>query len=220
MSEFELPQIDRRTTLAWLAAAASWSTLHGRALAIGHQRSVPTKFLHVAQGYGSDPDLVHPKVPWSRTLSREQLRQCAVLADLILPPTPGAPAPSAVGVADFIDEWVSAPYSTQVKDRPVILTGLAWLDEEARRRFHKSWVTSRENECTQLLNDIASPVAESEGQHRFFQRVRYLIVGAYYSTEAGWQDIGYIGNVALSAFPPVAPNVVAILEERLQRLGV
>ncbi len=40
-----------------------------------------------------------------------------------------------VGVPDFIDEWVSAPYEAQQKDGKVIRAGLAWIDDEAKKRF-------------------------------------------------------------------------------------
>ena len=30
----------------------------------------------------------------------------------------------------------------------------------------------------------------------FFKRFRALTIGAYYTTEAGFKDLGYIGNVA------------------------
>ena len=155
-------------------------------------------------------------------MSPDQLRQFAVLADLILPPSVGSPPPSAVGVADFVDEWVSAPYERQLKDRPVILDGLETLNEEALRRFQKSWLACAEAARTQLVDDIAAPPADSARarQHQFFLRARYLIVGAYYSTAAVWKDIGYLGNVPLTAFPPVAPEVVALLELRLKKLGV
>ena len=222
MSDILLTRVNRRTTLAWLATAAAWSSVHNKALAIGTGASKTTRFLPIAKGYGSDPDLLHPHVTWDRAMSAEQLRQCAVLADLILPPSAGAPAPSAVGVADFVDEWVSAPYEQQLKDRPVILDGLAALDAQALRRFKTSWLTCTAAERTQLLDEIAAPTADAAraGQHQFFLRARYLVVGAYYSTEAGWKDIGYVGNVPLTAFPPVAPEVVALLELRLKKLGV
>ena len=222
MSEVLLTRIDRRTTLAWLAAAAACYSIPGAVFGADGDPSRTTRFRAVAKGYGSDPDLIHPRVTWDRTMTPDQLRQCAVLSDLILPPSLGSPAPSALGVADFVDEWLSAPYETQLRDRPVILDGLAELDAQSARRFNKSWLASDASERTQLLDEIAVQTAGAGGerQHQFFLRVRYVIVGAYYSTEAGWRDIGYLGNVALTAFPPVAPQVEALLEQRLKKLGV
>jgi choline dehydrogenase-like flavoprotein len=42
-------------------------------------------------------------------------------------------APSAMGIVDFIDDWVSAPYETQRKHRTVIEDGLAMVDDELRK---------------------------------------------------------------------------------------
>jgi Gluconate 2-dehydrogenase subunit 3 len=63
-----------------------------------------------------------------------QLQHTAVLGDLILPGSTTAPAPSALGIPDFVDEWVSAPYPEQLEDRKTILEGLRWMDAEASRR--------------------------------------------------------------------------------------
>ena len=65
--------------------------------------------LLTATGYGTDPDLHHPTVPWPSTLTPHQLQLTTVLADLILPGMPGSPAPSVLGISDFVAEWVSAP---------------------------------------------------------------------------------------------------------------
>src|SRR5688572_17817433 len=101
-----VPKVSRRATLQWLMAAAALSAIpqHARARGATAQSS---------QGYGTDPDLNQPVVPWERTMTTLQLQLTAVLADLILPATDTAPAPSAVGIPDFIDEWVSAPYPEQ-----------------------------------------------------------------------------------------------------------
>ena len=222
MSDFQLPVIDRRTTLAWLAAAASWSGLHHRALAVTAPQGKTTRYNPVAKGYGTDPNLVKPRVTWERTMSQAQRQQYAVLADTLLPPAGAAPAPSAAGVTDYLDEWISAPYAQQRKDRPVILDGLAGLEAESQHRFGKAWVRTSENERTALLDEIARAPAAADGEraHHFFLRARALTVGIYYCTEVGWRDIGYVGNVPLTAFPPVAPEVAAIIEGRLKKLGL
>ncbi len=47
---------------------------------------------------------------WPLTLTPAQRRLAAVLVDLIIPADEHSPSAPAVGVVDFIDEWVSAPY--------------------------------------------------------------------------------------------------------------
>ena len=43
---------------------------------------------------------------------------------------------------------------------------------------------------------------------QFFSRFRDLTVGGFYSTPAGRQDLGYIGNVPLSKFDPPPPELL------------
>jgi hypothetical protein len=59
-----------------------------------------------------------------------------------------------------------------------------------------------------------------ENTRVFFRRFRALTIGAYYTTEAGFKDIGYIGNVSRASDPGPSDAVKAALEIRLQKLGL
>ncbi|MET7846258.1 hypothetical protein ABZT45_48930, partial [Streptomyces sp. NPDC005356] len=59
------------------------------------------------QGYGTDPNLVTPHTPWSRTLSERERALVGALADIVLPGAAEYPAPSAMGIADFFDDWAA-----------------------------------------------------------------------------------------------------------------
>jgi len=114
-----------------------------------------------------------------------------------------------VGVVDFIDEWVSAPYPAGQRDRPVVLEGLAWLDAEARRRYARGFVELHGEEQRAICDEIccewrAAP--ERREAARFFALYRNLTAGGFYSTPAGREDLGYIGNVPRASFdgPPAA----------------
>jgi hypothetical protein len=204
--------MDRRTTLKWIVAAgaalpamdqAAWA---GRA---AHSAS-PTSAV-AAKGYGSDPDvqkLYNPGDLWPLTLSASQRVHVAVLCDLIIPHDEHSPSASAVGVVDFIDEWVSAPYPQQVKDRAMILEGLTWLDAQARRRYGAPFVKLSDGQRTAICDDIcyadhAKPRFTEAAQ--FFARFRSLTAGGFYSSPQGTQDLQYIGNVPLAQFdgPPL-----------------
>lgn len=190
-----------------------------------------------AQGYGTDPDLNHPVVPWSRTMTAHQLDVTAVLADLILPGTGSAPAPSTLGIAEFVDEWISAPYPDQQADRSVVLDGLRWIDEESRRRWQNEFMQLSSQRQLQLLDltllasqrssatsDATSPLKRIEPRDgvsgSFFPRFRFLVAGAYYTTKEGFKDIGYVGNVALPSYPPVTERERSILDKELRKLGI
>ena len=95
-----------------------------------------------AQGYGKDPNLMKVYASgelWPLTLTKEQRATATALCDLIIPADDTSPAASSVGVVDFIDEWISAPYPEHAVDRKTVLDGLSWIDGEAQRRFNTTF---------------------------------------------------------------------------------
>lgn len=202
------PKIDRRTAIAWVGVVGAATAVGAGVVVYGRKHGGRTA---EAKGYGTDPKLVKPeKAPWPRILSAEELQTAAIFCDFILPASGAAPAATALGVPDFIDEWVSAPYPDQVKDRPIILAGLKALSGK---------VLGKDAGARQAAL-AALPAATDETTRTFFRRFRSLTVGAYYTTEVGFKDIGYIGNVARSADPGPSAEVKAALEARLQKLGL
>jgi hypothetical protein len=127
-------------------------------------------------------------------------------------------------VHDFIDEWISAPYAQQRHDREIILAGLEWLEQQSRSRYGKSFASAENDQAIELLDLIAHPsqaAAELTNFVEFFDRFRYLAVGAFYTTEAGIEDIGYVGNVPISgAYPGPSDEAMAHLGGVLEQLGL
>ena len=207
MSTEDLPRMDRRTALKWMLTAAASTALAphlGRA-----QAAAPA-----AKGYGTDPDLVrhyNPGELWPLTFTDGQRRTAAALCDVIIPADDRSPAASAVGVVDFIDEWISAPYPDQQRDRPVILAGLAWIDTESDKRFGRPFTGLNEAERHAICDDICYvPKAKPEFKEaaRFFASYRNLTGGGFYSTPQGRQDVRYVGNVPLATFDGPPPEVL------------
>jgi hypothetical protein len=198
-------RIDRRTALIWVGVVGAATAVGAGVVVYGPKMGGKAE----ARGYGTDPRLVEPEpAPWPRLMSEAQLQTAAVLADFILPATAAAPAASALGIPDFIDEWVSAPYPDQTADRPVILRGLDQLAPAVRDPAERKGALE------------ALPHANDPATQAFFRRLRALVVGAYYTTEAGFKDIGYLGNVARPADPGPSQAVRAVLEQRLAGLGL
>lgn len=207
-------RLPRRTVLKWFAAVAAAAQLPDFGSDASAAATTPA-----AKGYGMDPDLSRFYQPgdfWPLTLTPAQRATVTTLADLILPADHLGPAASAVRVPEFIDEWISAPYPQQQKDREALLPGLQWLGEEAQKRFSKNFTALSEQEKGAIADDICWPAdakPEFKKAAAFFQKFRSLAASAYYGTEAGWQAIGYVGNVPLAKFdgPPA---------EVLEKLGV
>ena len=199
--------MDRRTSIKWVLAASAVSPLLGRR--IGRADSAPA-----AQGYGTDPNLLktyHPGELWPLTLTVAQRRLAGILSDLIIPADEHSPSASSVGVVDFIDEWVSAPYPDSQRDRPIVQDGFRWLDAEAARRFGKEFADLDAKGQHAICNDICdeSPAAASRRDAaRFFALYRNLTAGGFYSTPVGRKDLGYIGNVPLARFDGAPPALL------------
>ena len=221
--------MDRRTTVKWALAAAG--VLTGplpRVYALAGQGTQPNDHapnpppetdladLPPGNGYGTDPDLskvFKPGELWPLTLTGPQRNTATVLCDLIIPADPTSPSASAVGVVDFIDEWISAPYTAQRNDRRVILEGFAWLDTEATTRYGpgRSFAALAPEQQTAICDDIclvdkAKP--EFAQAARFFARYRDLTAGGFYTTPQGRQDLRYVGNVPLAHFDGPPPEVL------------
>ena len=199
--------MDRRTTIKWvLAAGAAWPLAKLDSARAAESSAVPAE----AHGYGTDPNLLktyHPGELWPLTLTAPQRQLAGVLADLIIPADEQSASASAVGVIDFIDEWISAPYPVHRRDRTTVVAGLAWLDAEAARQGGKAFATLSSSDQHAICEDICDPsraAADRRDAAKFFSRYRDLTAGAFYSTPVGRNDLGFIGNVALSRFdgPP------------------
>jgi len=217
-----IARIDRRTTIKWLAA----TMVAANAEYAAGQRSVGEEIpprpvgplLGVAEAtdevtIGTDPDLMNPVIPWARTMTDAQLDVTTRLCDLILPPDDRSPAASALGVPDFVDEWVSAPYAAQKRDREQILPGLEWLEQQSLAGYDESFIWVSTDEASDLLDRIAWPEKLAPGLEeygRFFVRFRSVAVGAYYTTATGMADIGYLGNVPISGDYP-GPDAEAMV---------
>ena len=215
---------DRRTTIKLIVAAtAAFPALRARAnYMLEPGASAPgnvRRFEPTVQGYGPDPDLIKAYEKgafWPLTMNAQQRQLASALSDLIIPEDEHSPSASAVGVVDFIDEWISAPYPLQREDRVTLLRGFSWLDSAARHRSEQPFAGLHEAQQRAICDRIcdASRVsAELQGPAQFFATYRNLTAAGFYTTLAGRKDLKYIGNVALTHFdgPPV---------ELLKKLGL
>ncbi len=194
--------LTRREAVQRMVAAASFvSFANMRAFGVP---GLPTSI-------GSDPNLRAKIIPWDRVLTEGELKTVTVLCDLIIPADDKSPAASALGVPDFVNEWVSAPYAEQVRDREAVREGLKWIDQEAQTRFGKAFAELGAEQQHAICDDICyAPKAKPEHKQAaaFFSLMRNLTAGGFYSTPEGWSDIGYVGNKAMAEFPGPPPEVL------------
>ncbi|GEK07945.1 gluconate 2-dehydrogenase subunit 3 family protein [Pseudoalteromonas sp. McH1-7] len=226
----------RRESLKWLGLLAAGSALTVTAGCskvveetitpnAGHWPDVDIKPV-TAKGYGTDPNMViPPESPWPLTLTEAQLTLVAVLADWIVPKEESHPSASEVQVPSVIDEWVSAPYHGQQKDRVTILHALAWIDDESQLRFQQQFVALATAQQQAIIDDIAYFDKHTPEQFqrigKAFLRFKDLVLGAYFCTPEGCKDIGYLGNVPIAGdYPGPTAEAKAHLDGVLAELGL
>jgi hypothetical protein len=210
-------RIDRRLAIKWIVTAGAGAVLlRGRAFGAADD-ALPAGNLASGAGYGTDPDVMKTyRIGdyWPLTFTDAQRRAAASLADVIIPADERSPAASAVGITDFVDEWVSAPYPGNAEDRKTILDGLAWLDGESKRRNGSLFADTTDDKRQILCEEISheAPKHTDAGTaSSFFRRFRDLVAAGYYTTPAGMKEIGYVGNVPLATFDGPPADVVAKL---------
>ncbi|MCS4308173.1 hypothetical protein M2404_002528 [Rheinheimera pacifica] len=205
--------LKRRDALKLLATAAVAVPVLGMA---GHAAAVTAKTKGAELIYRpTDPDMLKPVVPWSMTLTQAELDDLAVLADIIIPADAQSPSAASLGAQHFINEWVSAPYPQQKADLVLVRGGLLWLNGEAKKRFGKAFAQLSTAEQRQICDDICfEPKAAANLKHgaRFFAKVRDLTATAFYTTEPGMADIGYIGNKPMASFDGPSDEVLRKLK--------
>ena len=199
--------MDRRTTIKWMFAAAASVPSLQLSFAGEPARDVAAD----QRGYGTDPNLTKEWKaggPWPLTLTEGSRLTTQALCDLIIPADDHSPAASAVGVVDFIDEWISAPYPQQRGDREIVLPGLLWIEAESQKRFGKAFAAATDAQRAVIADDICSvskarPAFATSA--KFFAKFRDLTAGGFYTTPVGMKDIGYRGNTPLTRFdgPPI-----------------
>ncbi len=208
-SQYQPLRMDRRAAIKWMLTAAASVTIMDRA-SLGAETSAAgaTK---AAVGYGTDPDLVKIYKPgdvWALTFTDAQRRTAATLCDVIIPGDAKSPAPSTLGVPDFIDEWISAPYPGHDKERATVIEGLAWIDAESQKRFTNDFADLIASQQRAICDDICyTPKAKPEFKKaaQFFAKFRDLTAGGFYTTPEGMKDIGYVGNVPIAVFEGPTP---------------
>lgn len=216
--------ITRRTTLQWFVTATTLS-LAARTPALGAIATEagtlppfdvvdwPAKVapLPLTRGYGRDPDLTDPKVPWPLTFTKVQRATIDMLGDMILPADAASPGAGKLGVGAFIDEWISAPYPRQQDDRATVIAGLTWLDAQSHTLYRAPFTALTAAQRAMLLDAMtaAAPAAAMAKSVAFMDRLRNLFVLGFYSLPEGKADMGFIGDQPIEGAYP-GPNGAAL----------
>lgn len=204
-------QISRRSVFKLLAAAGAAGAVMPRIVSA----QPPTPLTREYHSTMSDPDFAHFELPWEKPLVAAELATLAVLVDLILPADDESPAASEIGVPDFLNEWVGAPYEANRADYETIRGGIAWINTHAWDLHGKRFAEIDPAQQTAILDSIcdwSKAAPDVQAGARFFQKLRYLALGGYYSHPKTWRSLGYVGNSPIAGpYPGVPPEIIKIL---------
>lgn len=126
-----------------------------------------------------------------------ELRTVRMLADYVIPRDERSGSATDAKVPEFMD-WLMADKETSDSTRVSMRGGLGWLDLSCSERFATTFVKSTDAERRAVLDDIAWPTkAKPEVSHgvAFFNRFRDLTASGFFSSEIGYKDVRFTGNV-------------------------
>ena len=128
----------------------------------------------------------------------KEFRTVRVLADYVIPRDARSGSASEAKAPEYMD-FVLNDELTSESNRIAMRGGLAWLDNECRKRFDgKTFIQATDAQRRQVLDDIAWP-RKAKPEHSngvaFFNRFRDMTAAGFFSSKMGWDDLQYIGNV-------------------------
>lgn len=135
-----------------------------------------------------------------RVFDAHQWKTLHVLSDLILPADQNGGSATQAGVPEFIDDWLNLNGG---RLKTEVLGGLTWLDMESNRLFGRDFATCTESQQKQLLDRLAYPqkaAPEDSGAAASFGHIRDLVLGGFYTSKIGIEELQYRGNQILASW--------------------
>jgi hypothetical protein len=208
----EQPQLSRRRALQILGAMPVAAALGAQQpttpLTPGVTSQVPNKATVGAQ-----------KAP--RFFNAHEWATVSMLADYVIPRDERSGSATDAKVPEYMDFLLSEK-DANVNTQIAFHGGLAWIDNECRKRFQKTFIASTDAQRRQVLDDIAYPQkAKPEMSYgvTFFNRFRDMTASGFFSSAIGWQDLQYKGNVFNPGYdgcPPAALDKLGVSYDLMQ----
>ena len=198
-----MTRVDRRDALKALAAVPLAATITWTP----GQEERAASFIHSLDANAQKGPVFFNAQEW---------RTIRVLVDDIIPKDGKSGSATDAKVPEFMDFILN---DGGPNPRTAMRSGLAWLDQESRKRFTKGYADVAPDERNRILDDIAWPPPHPRFKQEFrqnatwFNSVRDLTASGFFSSRTGLKDLGYTGNVAVAKWTG-APDAV------LKKLGV
>jgi hypothetical protein len=210
-----MTDISRRRALTVLALAPAAAVLEAQQQPPGTQQAPRTPHVTPNQPAQNAPPQPPKNAAQRQFFTAKEARTARVLADDIIPRDARSGSASESGAVEFIDFHMSVPETTD-DTRVQMRGGLAWLDNESRRRFGVGYAAAKPAQRHAILDDVAWPgkaKPELSAGVAFFGRFRDITAAAFFSSAIGHKDLQYMGNT-------FNPNWDGCPEPAMRKLGV
>jgi hypothetical protein len=144
-----------------------------------------------------------------------------MLVDYVIPRDEKSGSATDAKVPEYMD-WLMADKEASANSKIQMRGGLAWLDLQASERFGTTFLKATDVQRRQILDDIAWPKKAkpefSQGVS-FFNRFRDLTASGFFSSEMGYKDVNFLGNVALAEWhgcPQAAMDKLGVSHELMK----
>ena len=147
-----------------------------------------------------------------KVFTTAEWRTVSILVDLVIPRDARSGSATDARVPEFMDIFMQ----TRENMRTWMHAGLAWLDDECRKRYKRTFAGCEPAQRTAVLDDMAWPRRarpEMQAGVRFFTNFRNFTASGFWSSRMGVEDLQYRGNQALAQWNGCP-------EPALRKLGV
>ncbi len=172
--------------------------------------AAPASLIPIGKVSAATPP-AQPYVP--KLFNAHDWKTLCVLSDLIIPADERSGSATQADVPEVIDDWMSVRGGSAAFE---IIGGMRWLDVQCNRKYKHDLIDCTVEQQHEILDRIAYPgkaAPEDSQAVAFFNHIRDLVVGSFYSSKIGIKDIGYVGNRAV-------PEWNGCPEPVLSKLGV
>lgn len=138
----------------------------------------------------------------------QEWKTVVVLSDDLFPKDEMGGSATEAKVPEFMDYMLD---SGNDANRTSMRGGLTWLDQESRKRFGKSYADCAQADRNKILDDISYPAKATEefrANATWFNSVRNLAAGGYFSSRVGYKAIGYSGGVMVPQWKGSSPEIM------------
>lgn len=149
----------------------------------------------------------------AKFFTTHEWRLVSILSDLIIPKDGRSGSATDAKVPEYID-WLMADDETSRSSRTSMRGGLAWMDLQSQIRFGRTFTGATDAQRRQILDDVAWPKTAKPEMSQgvsFFNRFRDLTASGFFSSEMGYRDVRFVGNVFNPGYNGCPPEAMAKL---------